>query len=182
MGGVKPDELTRSLAADPRNAATAWFDQLYTAAGEGAAEVPWDRGQPNVLLLEWVEREQPDTTGRTVVVGAGHGRDSEYLAGIGCPTTAFDISPAAVEQTSQWFPDSPVEYAVGDLLALPAAWRGGFTLLVIAAATTGRRPIATPSTPPHLRLLLRECPIWGFELRLRAIRKQGEAWPGGEGG
>ncbi|WP_295700007.1 class I SAM-dependent methyltransferase [Lapillicoccus sp.] len=129
---MNPDELTRSFAADPRNAAdpTAWFDQLYTAAGAGAAEVPWDRGQPNVLLVEWVDREQPPATGRTVVVGAGYGRDSEYLAGLGFTTTAFDISPAAVGQTKKRFPDSLVEYAVGDLLALPAAWRGGFDLVV----------------------------------------------------
>ncbi len=129
---MNPDELTRSLAADPRNAAdpTAWFDQLYTAAGAGAAEVPWDRGQPNVLLVEWVDREQPPATGRTVVVGAGYGRDSEYLAGLGFTTTAFDISAAAVEQTKKRFPDSLVEYAVGDLLALPAAWQGGFDLVV----------------------------------------------------
>lgn len=129
---MNPDDLTRSLAADPRNAAnpTAWFDQLYAAAGAGAAEVPWDRGQPNVLLVEWVDREYPPTTSRTIVVGAGYGRDSEYLSGLGFPTTAFDVSPSVVEQTKKRFPDSLVEYAADDLLALGEGWLRSFDLVV----------------------------------------------------
>ena len=63
------------------------------------AVVPWDRAEPNALLVEWVEREGPPTSARTIVVGAGYGRDAEYLSSLGYPTTAFDISPSAVEQT-----------------------------------------------------------------------------------
>ena len=56
----------------------------------------------------------------------------EYLASLGYPTTAFDISPAAVEQTRARFPDSAVTYDVADLLALPRGWLGGFDLVVWA--------------------------------------------------
>ena len=89
-------------------------------------------GRPtaNPLLVEWVEREGPPTSARTIVVGAGYGRDAEYLASLGYPTTAFDISPAAVAQTRARHPDSTVGYQVADLLALPRGWLSGFDLVV----------------------------------------------------
>jgi SAM-dependent methyltransferase len=125
-----PDEATHQLAAARSGEPTAWFDDLYRAAGDGRAEVPWDRPTPNPLLVEWVERAGLPTSARTIVVGAGYGRDAQFLAGLGYPTTAFDISPSAVEQTRRRHPDSPVDYRVADLLALPDAWRGGFDLVV----------------------------------------------------
>ena len=36
-------------AGDP----TGWFEQLYAQAAAGQAVVPWDRGEPNPLLVEW---------------------------------------------------------------------------------------------------------------------------------
>ena len=117
-----PDEATHQLAAARAGDPTAWFDDLYRAAGSGAAVVPWDTRAPNPLLVEWVDREGPPTRPGPSSSGAGYGRDAEYLASLGYPTTAFDISPAAVEQTRTRFPDSAVTYDVADLLALP---RGG---------------------------------------------------------
>jgi SAM-dependent methyltransferase len=125
-----PDEATHQLAAAHPGDPTAWFDDLYTAAGDGRAVVPWDRPTANPLLVEWVEREGPPTSARTIVVGAGYGRDAEYLASLGYPTTAFDISPAAVAQTRARHPDSTVGYQVADLLALPRGWLSGFDLVV----------------------------------------------------
>jgi SAM-dependent methyltransferase len=127
---MDPDALTRQLARSRAGEPTAWFDDLYRAAGAGQAAVPWDTGSPNPLLVEWVEREGPPRSARTIVVGAGYGRDSEYLAALGYPTTAFDISPAAVEQTRARFPQSPVSYEVADLLAPPRGWLSGFDLVV----------------------------------------------------
>jgi SAM-dependent methyltransferase len=114
----------------PSSEPTAWFDDLYRAAGAGRAEVPWDRPTANPLLVEWVEREGPPSSARTVVVGAGYGRDAEYLATLGYATTAFDISPAAVEQARARHPHSAVAYQVADLLALPDGWIGAFDLVV----------------------------------------------------
>jgi hypothetical protein len=71
-----PDEATHQLAAARPGDPTAWFDDLYRAAGSGAAVVPWDTRAPNPLLVEWVDREGPPTSARTVVVGAGYGRDA----------------------------------------------------------------------------------------------------------
>lgn len=124
------DEVTHRLADARAGEPAAWFDDLYRAAGTGDAVVPWDRPAPNPLLVEWVERERPPTSARTILLGAGYGRDAwghlpragEYLASVGYPTTAFDISPSAVEQTRARYPGSAVTYDVADLLALP---RGG---------------------------------------------------------
>ena len=127
---MDPDAQTRRLAMARAGEPTAWFEDLYRAAGAGQAAVPWDTGAPNPLLVEWVEREGPPRSARTVVVGAGYGRDAEYLASLGYPTTAFDISPAAVEQTKARFPQSSVTYEVADLLAPPRGWLSGFDLVV----------------------------------------------------
>jgi SAM-dependent methyltransferase len=124
------DLYTRMLAMARAGEPTAWFDDLYRAAGVGEAAVPWDTGTPNPLLVEWVEREGPPRSARTIVVGAGYGRDAEYLASLGYPTTAFDISPTAVAQTQARFPQSPVTYEVADLLAPPRGWLSGFDLVV----------------------------------------------------
>ena len=110
---------------------TAWFELLYADAARGVAEVPWDRHEPSVLLTAWASRGRVDGSGRTaVVVGAGYGRDAEFIARLGYRTTAFDISPTAVRDTRTRFPDTAVDYVVADLLDLPRAWLGGFDLVV----------------------------------------------------
>ncbi|MET7395879.1 class I SAM-dependent methyltransferase [Dactylosporangium sp. NPDC005572] len=68
--------------------------------------------------------------GRAVVVGCGLGADAEFLAGLGWTTTAFDVSPSAVRTARERFPDSPVEYVVADLFALPEGFAGGFDLVL----------------------------------------------------
>jgi SAM-dependent methyltransferase len=123
---VDEGERTRQLAAQERT----WFDDLYRAAASGNATVPWDRGNPNPLLVDWIERAQPDRSTLTIVVGSGYGRDSEYLASLGFPTTGFDISASAIEQTRGRFPGSTVSYQVADLLALPPDWRKAYGLVV----------------------------------------------------
>jgi hypothetical protein len=30
-----------------------WFERLYAEAGRGTAIVPWDRGAPNAMLVQW---------------------------------------------------------------------------------------------------------------------------------
>jgi len=144
-----PDEATHRLAEARTGEPTAWFDDLYRAAGAGEAVVPWDRAEPNALLVEWVEREGPPTSARTIVVGAGYGRDAEYLSSLGYPTTAFDISPSAVEQTRARHPDGTVHYDVADLLALPRGWISGFDLVVesMNVQACPNHPAPTRSAP-----------------------------------
>jgi protein-L-isoaspartate O-methyltransferase len=131
-GRIDPDENTRRLAAESlaEDDPTGWFERLYAEAEGGAAVVPWDREAPQQLLIGWAEARRPTGDGRALVVGAGYGRDAEYVQGLGFATVAFDVSPTAVEATRRRFPDSAVEYVTADLLDLPDAWRQGFDLVV----------------------------------------------------
>jgi len=110
---------------------TGWFERLYAAANKGEAVVPWDGGDPNRFLVEWVERERPSAVGRrALVVGCGFGDDSEYVAGLGFDTEAFDIAPSAIAEARRRHPGSAVRYRVADLLRPPPEWRGAFGLVV----------------------------------------------------
>jgi SAM-dependent methyltransferase len=108
------------LTDDP----TGWFEPLYTAATEGRAEIPWDRGgAPHALLVEWARRRS------ALVIGAGLGDDAEYIASLGFRTLAFDVAPTAVELARERHPGSAVEYVVANLLDPPPEWRGAFDLV-----------------------------------------------------
>jgi 2-polyprenyl-3-methyl-5-hydroxy-6-metoxy-1,4-benzoquinol methylase len=124
-----PDEQARHFA---RQAATAddpagWFEPLYAAAAGGGQPVPWNRGEPQRLLVEWVAEHEVRGGGRSaLVVGCGLGYESEYLAERGFAVTAFDVSPTAIRGTRERFPASPVRYEVANLLRAPQGWRGAF--------------------------------------------------------
>jgi len=125
---IDPDEHTRRLA---QNDATGWFETLYRQAARGEAQVPWDRGMPHPLLVDWIEERRPAGAGRSaVVVGCGLGFDAELVAAQGFATTAFDVAPSAVEAAAARHPGSAVSYVVADLLDLPGDWHHGFDLVV----------------------------------------------------
>jgi SAM-dependent methyltransferase len=130
---MDPDEQSRAIAAetladgDP----TGWFDKLYLAAQNGNAVVPWDRGVPGQLLVDWAQHRPATTPDRSaLVVGAGYGRDAEYIAQLGYDTIAFDISPTAIDTAQRRHPDSAVRYVVADLLDPPPDWLAAFDLVV----------------------------------------------------
>ncbi len=110
---------------------TTWFDRLYAAGVAGEVAMPWDRTGPQPLLEGWARATGVDGTGRSaVVVGCGLGADAAYVAGLGFATTGFDVSPTAVRQARERHAGAGVDFEVGDLLDLPAAWRGAFDLVV----------------------------------------------------
>jgi SAM-dependent methyltransferase len=131
MTGSDPVAEARRLAAEGLAArdATAWFERLYAAAEDGDAVVPWDRGAPHPLLLEWGAGVEGGGR-RALVVGAGLGADAEYVAGLGFETVAFDVSATAVRTARRRFPESPVDYVVADLLDPPDEWHEAFDLVV----------------------------------------------------
>jgi 2-polyprenyl-3-methyl-5-hydroxy-6-metoxy-1,4-benzoquinol methylase len=119
---------TQAIAADEP---TAWFDRLYAAGRRGDFALPWDKQGPNQLLAGWALQQAVDGSGRkAVVVGSGLGQDSEFVAGLGFDTVAFDVSDTAVDVVRGRFPDSPVHYTVANLLDLPAEWWQAFDLVV----------------------------------------------------
>jgi hypothetical protein len=145
-----PDPADRVLAraslaeGDP----TGWFEQLYTAAEQGDAALPWHRGKPNAELAEWAARH-PGEGRRALVVGSALGDDAELLASAGWAVTAFDVAPTAVDGARRRFPDSTVDYVVADLLKPPGEWHHAFDLVVeimnIQAMPRDFRPAALTS-------------------------------------
>jgi SAM-dependent methyltransferase len=132
VGVTRPEDRdadrlsAESLASgDP----VGWFERLYAEAQRGTAIVPWDRGTPNAMLVEWAAGRFGD--GRTaMVVGCGLGRDAEFVRTLGFETHAFDVSPTAIETARARHLETAVRYEVADLLALPARWRRAFDLVV----------------------------------------------------
>ncbi|SEF21869.1 Methyltransferase domain-containing protein [Amycolatopsis pretoriensis] len=127
MTTPEPADRVLSRASLAEGSPTRWFDELYTAAARGEAEVPWTRGAPNADLADWVE---PGEGRRALVVGSALGDDSELLASQGWAVTGFDVAPTAVEAARARFPESAVEYVVADLLKPPGEWHQAFDLVV----------------------------------------------------
>ena len=125
----RADELAGQAYADGEP--TAWFDQLYAEGAAGVIDMPWDRTDPHPVFREWYSSWAPGRVpARACVVGCGLGADAEFLAGDGWATTAFDLSPTAIEQARVRNPASSVSYRVADLLELPADLPGAFDLVV----------------------------------------------------
>jgi SAM-dependent methyltransferase len=116
----------RALAAgDP----TGWFEPLYAAGVAGEVGLPWDTEGPRPALVDWADGRAGHGR-RALVVGCGLGQNSEYIAGLGYATDAFDISATAIEVVRRRFPDSPVGYRTADLFDPPPEWGHVFDLVV----------------------------------------------------
>jgi 2-polyprenyl-3-methyl-5-hydroxy-6-metoxy-1,4-benzoquinol methylase len=112
-----------------RGDAAGWFEELYAEA-RSEADISWADLVPNPSLVEWLDAHA--VTGRGLKVGAGLGDDAEEMARRGLTVTAFDVAPTAIEWARRRFPDSPVDYAVADVLSPPAPWRGAFDFVLEA--------------------------------------------------
>lgn len=125
-------------AGDP----TGWFEELYAEAAQGRAVIPWDRGGPHPLLVEWNGTQPaPEAGRRALVVGSGPGSDAAFLAGLGWTVTAFDIAPSAVAAARQRFAGADVHFQVADVLDPPADWAGAYDL-VLESYTVQALPVA----------------------------------------
>lgn len=147
MSAADPDEAARRLATESLAAADpiGWFERLYAAASDGEAVVPWDRGGPNPLLVEWTSGRDLGDVGRALVVGSGLGGDAEHIAGLGSETVAFDVSATAVATARSRHPGSRVEYLTADLLDPPTAWTQAYDL-VIESLTVQSLPVTVRRT------------------------------------
>lgn len=133
MTGRDPEAQADILSAESLAAGnpTAWFERLYAAAERGGAVVPWDRGAPHPLLVEWTRQRDLDGQARSaLVVGSGLGEDAELIASFGFEVVAFDISGSAIEAARRRFPDSKVRYLTAGLLDPPARWQHAFHLVI----------------------------------------------------
>lgn len=118
---------TQALAA---NDPTGWFEPLYAEAAAGTSVVPWDRDEPNPLLVDWFRTASLPQGARGLVIGCGYGTDAEFVASRGIRTTAFDVSPTAIRGARARFPQSPVTYKVADLLNPSPSWDHAFDVVI----------------------------------------------------
>jgi len=108
-----------------------WCELLYQHAQLDSQKVPWALMKPSPYLEDWLEGYQESTLGqRSVVIGCGLGDDAEMLAVKGFAVTALDISPTAISWCQRRFPNSSVNYTIGDILALDPAYQQAFDLVV----------------------------------------------------
>lgn len=105
-----------------------FFDAVYERAGGDAANVPWADLKPKDRLDGWLAGN-PGQGRRAIDVACGLGDNAEALAAAGWKTTAFDLSARAIGWALDRFPQSPVDYAIADLAALPPHWAGAFDLV-----------------------------------------------------
>jgi SAM-dependent methyltransferase len=106
------------------------FEEMYAAAGDDLAALPWASLKPFPLLVEWLDGAGAGAEGEALVVGTGLGDDAEELARRGFAVSAFDLSPTAIGHARERFPKSAVDYRVADLFELPAEWGGRFDLVI----------------------------------------------------
>ena len=105
-----------------------WFDQLYKIASRDSNMIPWARMAANPKMLEWLKEN--DCSGKALVVGCGLGDDAVALEKLGFQVTAFDISKHCINWCKERFPNSKVEWIVGDILKPLEQWQNYFDLVV----------------------------------------------------
>ncbi|MEQ1501738.1 MAG: methyltransferase domain-containing protein [Myxococcota bacterium] len=128
MSDARDRAKTLAQAALGAGAPTAWFERLYQAADGDPDGIPWADGAVDPVLAGWIARSGLAPASRVCVVGCGLGEDAAFLAASGYDVLAFDIAPTAVDWAARLRPGP--RYAVADLFALPADWRGAFDLVV----------------------------------------------------
>jgi 2-polyprenyl-3-methyl-5-hydroxy-6-metoxy-1,4-benzoquinol methylase len=100
------------------------WNESYTAG-----ELPWDTGEPEPLLVEFVSSGRVQPT-RALDIGAGTGTNSIYLAEHGFDVLGIDIAPRAVERAEKKLTGRglPCRFAALDILA-GAAESGPFEFI-----------------------------------------------------
>ena len=109
-----------------------WFEQLYAKAHAEGVPVPWADLTPNPNMIELFQKLDGRLSfgQRALKVGCGLGDDAEWLSDFGFDITAFDISPTAISECGNRFPNSKVKYLARDLFQAPDNWSGAFDLVL----------------------------------------------------
>ena len=121
--------LKLSEAAEADGEPLRWFEELYAGAGRDPEEIPWAKMEANSKMVEWIA-ERSEITGRALVVGCGLGDDAEWLSAAGFDVTAFDLSQSSIDWCRERFPQSSVNYCVGDLIEPTDEWLEAYDLVV----------------------------------------------------
>jgi len=107
------------------------FDSAYARASGDATSISWADQVPNPNMIRWLETNRVDGANqRALVIGCGLGDDAEELTRRGFETTAFDISPTAIQWCRRRYPDSGVRYVAADLFHIPGEWQASFDFVL----------------------------------------------------
>lgn len=126
-------ERAKSIAREyaKRGDATGWFEALYSEAAGDNEKIPWADLEPNRYLRSWAEAHGLKGAGRTaLVVGCGLGDDAKYLHDLGFRTSAFDISPTAIEWAKRLYGDADIRFEAMDLFAPLSEWVAHFDFVL----------------------------------------------------
>ena len=129
LAEVRARLLKLSEAAEVDGEPLRWFEELYAGAGRDSEEIPWAKMEANPKMVEWIA-QRPEITGRALVVGCGLGDDAEWLSVAGFDVTAFDLSQSSIDWCRERFPQSSVNYCVGDMLKPEGEWFEAFDLVI----------------------------------------------------
>ena len=121
--------LKLSEVAEADGEPLRWFEELYAGADRDSEEIPWAKMEANPKMIEWIA-ERSEITGRALVVGCGLGDDAEWLSTAGFDVTAFDLSQSSIDWCHERFPQSSVNYSVGDLLDPENQWLEAYDFVV----------------------------------------------------
>ena len=150
---------------------TRWVEELWSSAERDEIDIPWDRSDPFPDVARRITELGPGAGRRAVVVGAALGADAEALARAGWATTAFDISPAAMRLARQRYPESSVEYVVGDLLDLPDELAGAFDFVVEVFTVQAMPPSVRGQATAGIRQLIAPS---GTAIVIQYVRDDGD--------
>lgn len=147
----------------PPERSDPWFDALYRSAEDDLDQIPWAHLEARPIVVQWLDADPPAPGATALVIATGLGDDAEELARRGARTSAFDLSPKAIEIARRRFPDSTVDYRVADLFDLPPEWHEAFDIVVEVQTIMSIPPehhaaaikAITDTVAPNGRLLVR---------------------------
>src|ERR1700739_907508 len=96
------------------------WDESYASG-----ELPWDTGEPEPLLVEFVTADRVRPT-KTLEIGAGTGTNSIWLAERGFDVLGIDVAPLAVERANAKLDDRRLDCRFQTLNFLTTAPEGFF--------------------------------------------------------
>ncbi|MFZ3087811.1 MAG: class I SAM-dependent methyltransferase [Methylotenera sp.] len=158
-----------------------WFEQLYAKARSEGIPVPWADHTPNPNMIELFQKIDGHLSfGQLALkVGCGLGDDAEWLSGHGFEVTAFDISPTAISECENRFPNSNVTYVTRDLFQAPDNWSGAFDLVLESYTLQ----VLTPELRAKaLKKIAEFVSLGGYLMLIARLREESEAvgsmpWP-----
>ncbi len=148
---------------------TSWFEPLYRETDLEGDGVPWANMETHPSFRKWLARHDLKAEGRSaLVVGCGMGDDAVEVSHRGFATTAFDVSPSAIEHCQRRFPDESVQWHVADLFTPPADWDSGFDFVLEIYTVQSLPPRYEAQVIKRIARLVRE----GGQLLVIAIVSQ----------